>query len=280
MNKKHLLFLIPFVLLSSCKSNQGDDPVSTAKNRIILLAGQSNMVGYSSYSDLMEDSWFDTYLDNSSNVKIISNCENRFLNKSFHEVSFGYGRTTNHFGPEVGITHILKEDSDVNYYLVKVAWGSTGLVNGDWQSESSGETGIMYERLLDEIDNATEILTKDLAIDDYEISALCWMQGENDASNLTKSINYEEYMKNFVYDLRKYTKNQNLFIVDAFISKSFSYTSRINDAKKNLQKTLDHYCTIDTISEDLMTNVTDIYHYTPESEIRLGELFGQQILTL
>lgn len=287
---KHKLLFPIIIVLSLCSCNQGGSPTppvppepipSTCKNKIILMAGQSNMVGYTPFSDLEGDKSFpfEEYNSGADNVKIVYSGE-RISDTEFMDVCFGQGRSNSHFGPEVGLTHKLKEITETNYYLAKVAWGASGLVDGSWRSDSSGSAGTMYNYLLDEINNVKDIFENDLKITDYEFTALCWMQGEADGESIIKSTRYEEFFRYFVNDVREYINNDDLYIIDAYISKASQFYNNINSAKKHLSETMSNYFVIDTIAEELNLNPKDIAHYEPYSMIKLGELFGKEVIKL
>lgn len=253
----------------------------TSKNRIILMGGQSNMVGYTQYATLYADDNFDfdSYDGSAQNVKMISNCENKKID-SFTETIFGLGRNNSCFGPEVGLAHELKKDNDINYWLVKVAWGACDLAT-DWASTNMDEgPSEMYTRLLEEAESAIDILVNDEGITDYDISAMLWMQGEADGASSKLAFHYEENLSQFIDDLRKDLNAPEMFFIDAYISDSTSLYELINDAKLEIAKSKENCIAIDTVEAGLETNPSDRYHYEPYSMIKLGELFGEQLLTI
>ena len=118
---------------------------------------------------------------------------------------------------------------------------------------------------------------------DYQIDAICWMQGESDAS-LKLSRRYYTNTKNFVKFLRNDLKSyqETIDFIDAGISDSpyWSQYKKVNDAKIKYSNEDDHNYYFDTISAGLHYNQEpldgpDLAHYDSESEIMLGTLFAK-----
>ena len=208
-------------------------------------------------------------------------------NGEFVPVKLGQGTYIDRFGPEVGMAEKIAEvDPEKRVVIIKYAYGGTTL-NNEWRSPSSGNTGRLYTGAVEYIIQQLETLE---AMDLYPIvKAICWMQGESDASGLNYN-QYEMLEENFVKDLRNdlaYYKpiDAEIGFVDAGISDLTAWTQYkvINQAKMNLSEKDDYHDYIDTISAGLKYNAEpvgnpDPYHYDSKYMIQLGHLFAEVLL--
>ena len=121
---------------------------------------------------------------------------------------------------------------------------------------------------------------------DYQIDAICWMQGESDAGNTNYNRNYYLNLTNFVTDLREEwaadSKQGGFTFIDAYISQYWNGYQGINSAKLDFNTFDDNSLLIDTIAEGLEYDTQpigniDYYHYDAYSMFTLGRLFGEKI---
>lgn len=300
MNKslRSLLLVSTFLFMStSCSNNTSSDQTTSTSNgddnkvQVVILLGQSNMEGHT-YSQFLTKTVPDKaqeYADGYDNVKIsFHNSGGYTSNNQFTSVKLGQGKSVNHFGPEIGIADKLNEANKDNVYLIKYACGSTSL-SGHWISPSSRNGtsgGTMYQGAVEYILNAIKALED---MDYYpEIKAICWMQGEDD-SNGNQYNNYYTYTKNFIHDLREdlklYMSLDGIGFLDAAIAELDIWKENkiINDAKKKNAEEDELSIFIDTNAAGLKTNfepvgAIDIYHYDSSSMVKLGHLFGDELL--
>ena len=260
--------------------------------QVILLLGQSNAEG-SSYSQYLPktvgEEKAQLYADGFDEVQICyaNTISQNTSNGQFVSVKLGQGYTTERFGPEVGMAEKIAEvDPEKRVVIIKYAYGGTTL-NNEWRSPSSGNTGRLYTGAVEYIIQQLEALE---AMDLYPIvKAICWMQGESDASGLSYN-QYEMLEENFVKDLRNdlaYYKpvDAEIGVVDAGISDLTAWTQYkvINQAKMNLSEKDDYHDYIDTISAGLKYNAEpvgnpDPYHYDSKYMIQLGHLFAEVLI--
>ncbi len=273
---------------------EGEDPPKEYSNevQVIVLLGQSNAEGTSHVQYLsrtMGEEKAAMYAEGFDEVLIAyqNSITANTSNGEFVPVKTGQGHNNTYFGPEVGIAEKISEiDPEKRVVIVKYAYGGTTL-NNEWRSPSSGNAGRLYTGAVEFILNRMEALE---AQDLYPIiKAVCWMQGESDASGLSYN-NYEKLEENFVKDLRSdlaYYKpiDSEIGFVDAAISECVAWTQYkvINKAKLTLSTKDDYHDYIDTIGAGLKFNgepagAPDIYHYDSKSMIQLGYLFGQVLL--
>jgi hypothetical protein len=87
------------------------------------------------------------------------------------------------------------------------------------------------------------------------VKAVCWMRGEADSTNNSKTEKYETYLDNFINDLNSdlsgYVEDDKILFVDAAISESSAWTNdlTINQMKANVAQLDPEYRVyIDTIA--------------------------------
>ncbi|HOE15308.1 MAG TPA: sialate O-acetylesterase [Candidatus Paceibacterota bacterium] len=280
---------------SSLSSLNSQDTSSTDEEdnlaQVIVLLGQSNMEGttWNKYlTNTMPDKASE-YATGYNDVKIaFSNSGGYTSNNQFVPVKLGQGYTTNYFGPEVGIAETIHNSHKKNVFLIKYAIGGTTL-SGHWAPPTnlSPNGGTLYKGALNFILDCIDELEN---MGYYpEIKAICWMQGESDATG-NQYENYYILTKNFIKDLRNdlklYMDLDGIGFLDAAIAAlDHVWTEHviINNAKKQnaAEDPLSYF--IDTNAEGLKTNhepvgSVDIYHYDSDSMIKLGRLFGMLLI--
>ncbi len=260
--------------------------------QVIVLLGQSNGEGHTHSQYLPKtvgEEKADLYTRGFENVKISYVCTivNNTSEGAFVPVKLGQGTNVDRFGPEIGMAEMISEIDPVKpVYIIKYAYGGTTL-NSQWRSPSSKNPGGLYTGAVE------YILQQCQALEEMElypvIKAVCWMQGESDASG-TGFGAYETLEANFVKDLRNdlaYYKpaDAEIGFVDAGISQCVAWThyQEINQAKQNLAAKDENHDYIDTIGAGLKFNAEpagalDIYHYDSKSMVELGRLFAQVLL--
>lgn len=192
---------------------------------LILIAGQSNAVGYDAYtSELPPDAadkeamfwWrvgdpppdeFDvtsgrqwttlqpqprgTPLD----VKSLAEDDPR---RKLQRQYGNFKKPEGGFGPEIGLTRELRARGGKPLAIVKVAFSGTGIVT-DWHPDDAGPAGSCYRALLEETKAAIAAATeKGITL---HLRALVWVQGENDA-NAGAAPKYEKNLAHLLERLR------------------------------------------------------------------------------
>ncbi len=275
-------------------TTQKQEPPKEYSNevQVVVLLGQSNGEGHTHSQYLPKtvgEEKAALYAQGFEKVKISYACTiaNNTSNGQFVPVKLGQGTNVGRFGPEIGMAEKIAElDPQKQVYIIKYAYGGTTL-NSQWRSPSSKNTGGLYKGAVE------YILQQCQALEEMElypvIKAVCWMQGESDASG-TGFGAYETLEANFVKDLRNdlaYYKpaDAEIGFVDAGISQCVAWThyQEINQAKQNLAAKDENHDYIDTIGAGLKFNAEpagapDIYHYDSKSMVELGYLFAQVLL--
>ena len=294
--------LIGCLMLSGCRADVTTtastaaltEPPKVYSNevQVIVLLGQSNAEGHSHHQYLEKTVGGEKtqeYTQGYENVRIsFANTINANTSDGqFVPVKLGQGHQTDRFGPEVGMAEMISQyDPEKRVYIIKYTYGGTAL-NNEWRSPSSGNTGRLYTAAVDYVIQQCQALEN---LDLYPIiKAICWMQGENDASG-HGYVDYKILEENFKKDLRQdlaYYKpvDAEIGFVDAGISECVAWTQykKVNEDKLSLSKEDEYHEYIDTIAAGLKFNAEpvgapDIYHYDSKSMIQLGRLFAQVLL--
>jgi len=289
MNKK--ILLVPVCIFSLIGCNKQEQPVEENAVNVILLYGQSNMSGVG-LNEKLEERFPDDYNEVKNGYP---NCQIRYISDGNHNksilaydiVRLGQGTTILHFGVELGLAkYLTKNKPNEKYYFIKYAIGGTSL-HIDWNSPSmTGTDGQVYKDAISFTDSSLLTLKEEGL--SPKIKAICWMQGEEDSTHQEQIGNYETNTKRFVSDLRekyqKYSTNGGIYFIDAGISSAWTNYYPINEAKKNYANTSTLNKYIDTIANDLeydkepSVESPDLAHFDSKSELKLGELFGEEFL--
>ena len=276
MKTKFLLLMLPLCLCGcgSQKEDPVDPPVVGNKNKVIILAGQSNMEGHDSQFNTLPKDTRDKYKGSYDNVKIIYD-NMYFGNKvdEFVSVDFGQGVSINHFGPEVGLAYKLgKETPQYNYYFIKSCKGGSCLAT-DWC-----ENAAVYDQFFTDVDVALDLLINSGI--SFEISGFMWMQGESDASNMNYAEAYSENELTLINKIKEEYSSyipSNFSFIDAGISTDDAWllADDINSAKK---ETVNSNANYRYVSEGETLAKINSAHYTAGSYLALGEVFGDKYL--
>lgn len=260
---------------------------------VIFLAGQSNMEGHTHISELQKKltpTQFQ-YYSSEMTTRIKFYCDNgKNKSSSFTNVYLGQGVNASRYGPEIGIAETLeKANLKREVILIKFCLGGTNIYS-DWKSFSSSTSNSgskLFNEFLDFGDTAIAEL-EDMGLE-VNLRGLCWMQGESDATQDRMTEKYEEYEKNLFDDIYQYFEDKvedEFHIFDAYISDCSTWKNyaAINQAKENNAAENPNHHIIDTLSEGLEydsepTSGVDYFHYDSLSMIKLGQLFGEQIIS-
>ena len=261
------------------------------KAKVIALLGQSNASGCT-YNEYLEKNLtseaYQRYENGFNNILINYSIDNQSYtsNGAFKKVDLTCGVKEGYFGPEVGMSEVLSEHfKEETIFILKFTMSGYSL-NYHWLNE--------YEKF--DIYNACIIYLQTyldyLISKNYDISldAICFMQGESDTTEFKASryynnlINFTSYLRT---DLDKYN-DEEIYFVDAGISNSPycepSYPE-INKAKEEFSKLSPYNIYFPTIEEGLTTlyepyENPDLGHYDSLSMIKLGHLFGRQLINI
>ncbi len=260
-----LIFFVIFI--ASCskapdKLTYNAQPLQTGKNyHVILMGGQSNMVGRGSVSELNEKlrvfpdniTYFNPGLTQRPNICLET------------------------FGPEVSLSHILAEKHpDKSFVLIKCAVDGSTLL--DWSPNWSYEKaelkgkpnfGPLYSRFLSQTNN--------LLHENVTILALLWMQGEADSTYPVPGSTYYDNFKEYINQFRKDLHCPDLPIIFGRVNPPTSVLmyKTVRNAQKRISQEIQNTLLVDT---DMLSKHPDNIHYDTEGQLKLGVMFGEGLL--
>lgn len=281
------------IFLTGCsnKNNVVSDDIEKETIQVVMLIGQSNASGVSK-SEYLPNHFSQEQIDKFNNgyekTKIAYQCEGFFGNTSplqtFVNVKVGQGYNKQHFGPELGMADYLSKNYEKDIYIIKVAYGGTGLAT-DWKSPSfsSGKNGNCYDEFVDYAKARIEQLGQYYKV---EVKAFCWMQGENDSCNDEYTRVYGNYLSMFVEDLRKefkeYSSKNGIGFVDAAITKAWTNYQLINSAKSSVAQTNSKNIFLAEAEELSYSKEPegspDMAHLDSDAMITLGNMFAKALV--
>ncbi|MSR48353.1 MAG: sialate O-acetylesterase [Planctomycetes bacterium] len=121
------------------------------------------------------------------------------------DVGFAVYADRHHFGPELGIGHVLGDRFDEPVVLIKTCWGGKSLAHDFRPPSAGGELGPCWTRMLAEYRAAVATLATTfpaLAQHTPRLDGCLWFQGWNDGCNEADAAEYEENLVHFIGDLR------------------------------------------------------------------------------
>ena len=275
---------ITFTIEDTLPDGQGQ------KATVILLGGQSNASGCSLDEYLQKNvsaEKYEEYEKGYDNV-YINYISGAHVSNGFVKCATRQGELEGAFGPELGLAEKLHElYPDRQFFIIKCAWGGTNLFE-QWLSPSStGKTGDLYKQFVAFVEANMQYLTDKNY--DVEIAGMCWMQGESDSFSVEHATGYETHLTNFLKDVRKkfdrYAAADGIAFVDAFIADNpvyWVYCEYVNQSKVAVAEKSPMNVVIDTVSIGLTCSNEpegnpDMAHYDSMSEIKLGNLFAEEI---
>ncbi|MEM9832823.1 MAG: sialate O-acetylesterase [Bacteroidota bacterium] len=249
--------------ISDTKSFSEADATQEKKRYVILMGGQSNMVGSGRVADL------DT-------VTIPDNVT--YFNRGMYP---DFSQDSAKFGPEVGLSQVLHQHfPDSNFLLVKYAIGGASLL--DWAPDydstravitGNARFGAMYDSLWKYVDQA--IATTDEAT---EIVALLWMQGERDARIPEAGVDYYPNFENFIERVRQDADRPNLPIIFGLVNPDhtrYAAVEIVQAAQHRIAGEMDYVRMVNTSD---LKKWDDKVHYNSAGQLELGRRFGEALV--
>lgn len=149
-------------------------------------------------------------------------------------VGFAVYDDRRHFGPELGIGHVLGQRFAEPVLLVKTAWGGKSLAKDFRPPGAGGETGPYYTRMLAEYRAAVAAIPQRLpqfAAHEPKLQGFVWFQGWNDACDDKAAAEYEANLVHLIRDLRSVFADAQLPVV---VGETGNHDNRVlRDAQRN-----------------------------------------------
>lgn len=233
-------FLVLSLLLTSFYS-----PVSSAAERVYLLAGQSNMMGRGRTQELPA-----SYRKTPKNVTFF------YQGREHGLAQFAY------FGPEVSFAHhVARAFPNDHHIIIKNA--ATGSTIQQWQPGQRP-----YEGLLRQLD----LYFKDAR---PEVDAIIWMQGESDARKPDLAKQYATRLQSLLDNLRKDTNSLSSLFILGQISQNVESFPQVEQVRDVQQRFSAQHPRVSMISTDGLGKIHDHIHYNAQGQMELGKRFAE-----
>ena len=250
---KNLIYLTLVVFVASCTSKQ-------QKYEVILLAGQSNMVGVGKESELA-DTLFPP-------------------NVTYHDFGMApnFKPMPHHFGPEMSIARMLGESfPNRNFILIKHAIGGASLYDWapDYDPEKAKITGHpQFGNMFDTLFTKLESVTKGLK---YEPVAFLWMQGERDARVPEAGVLYYYHFKGFINAIRERTQRPDLPFLYGLINPPVDIYPALDTVRASQIKINEDLPNTYLIETEGLEKWEDRVHYSTNGQLELGNRFAERL---
>ena len=223
-------------------------PTVWAKDRLIILAGQSNMMGRGKVSELPA-----TYKTTPANVKYF------YQGREHPLAKFAW------FGPEVSFAHeVARAFPKDTIILVKQA--ASGSLIQQWQPGQA-----LYKGLLRQVGFAEK------AEGEGQVDAILWMQGESDAqSNISVAQQYGKRFDTLVTHLREDLQApDSLFLYGQVNLDHPDYAAGIKSVRQQQQAAQRELPRALMVSTDGLGKQADGIHYNAIGQMELGKRFAK-----
>lgn len=245
-------------------AGSGDAAAATPAIKVVLLAGQSNMVGAGLVSELPSGLLAPTtgvYIHDEGEVDAT-------LTGAWVPLAPGFGASLAHVGPELSFgLEIQRLRPRPLWGLIKHAVSATSL-GADWDPA----TGPLYASF---IDHARRALAALAPYGRAEVAGLIWMQGESDSFTQADADGYQARLTNFIARVRSDLALPNLPVVVGLISTAteWTYGDRVRAAQTAVADAVAQVGLVETA--DLPRDLAlDPYHYTAAGQVTLGQRFA------
>lgn len=254
MIKPHLHFLAILLLLVTSSIQ--------ARELVFILAGQSNMAGQGSTSELAP-----AYRHEPNNVGFYYNGYKAPLNRF------------KHFGPEIGFAHeISRHFPNTKIKLIKFAVGGTSLFAWDpkWNASKAKSTrnasaGPLFKKLV-------KTVKIQFNGEDSKLAGVLWMQGEADAKYPIAAQQYAVNLKRFVSALRSELKSPDAMFFVGSINPPLNLFPSAPIVQQAQQSAVSHIRNLRLIRTEDLSKRNDHLHYNTKGQLELGKRFARAYL--
>ncbi|MFK7807017.1 MAG: sialate O-acetylesterase [Saprospiraceae bacterium] len=216
MMKVNLSFTIPFLLLVFLSIN-----IHAQNVKVFILAGQSNMQGHGEIEPENTNGTLAHFIENdpSGTFDYTQNADGNWATRDDvwvrydHEngdlladiLGVGYGGYEGQIGPELAFGQLLGEYEEDQVLIIKTCWGGKNLAVDFRPPSSGGTVGSSYNQMISDVASAINNISTEFPQyngGQIEIAGLCWFQGWNDGEEEAYLNEYEENLKNLIFDVR------------------------------------------------------------------------------
>lgn len=278
------------LLLAGCVSSRS----RTRELEVMLVAGQSNAVGYDAVpSDLPPDAadqrilfWWrcgdpppDAHDSTSGGqwTSLRPQPRGEPLQTTNSGVPRQYGnfaKPEGGFGPEMGLARTLAQHDQRRLAVVKVAFSGAGM-RTDWNPDDPGNGGACYRALVTETRRALKAARHAGYLP--RLRALIWVQGESDA-NPPDSLNYARALSTLIATLRRDLDSPDLLVLLAINTRYGNgrnpFVPVIIEAQRTVAATMPRVAYVDTSG----STIINPSHWDSQGTLSAGEQFAAALL--
>ena len=284
---KHIITIASLINLSTLLHSNADETMD-----LILVAGQSNAVGYDAKpSELPADPadknimfWWrcgdpmPDEFDSTSNGQWTTLKAQHKGTPRVPAKDRDYGNFSSPdggFGPEMQLGRTLYAKKGKPMAILKVAFSGTSM-SGDWDHMNSGDGGSSYRSLVTETKSAIAAAkAKNITLN---LNAIIWVQGESDA-NEAAAANYEKALGAMVTALREEfqaPEMKALFGVNTQFGRGSNlFLPKIVEAQQAIAQKDARCAYVDTSKAEVINNE----HFSAAGTIEMGNAQSEVVFT-
>lgn len=265
---------------------------------LIVVAGQSNAVGFDAYAEDLPDNagdaktmfwWrvgdpppdeFDstsarqwTHLQFQPRTEAMSGDAAKKLGRQYGNFN---KKSKGGFGPEIGMVRTLASKEDKALAVIKTAFSGTS-VAGDWNVERPGDGDPCYRAMIDEAKAAIHLAKKNGVT--LQPRAFVWVQGESDA-NAKDAPAYADNLSKMLNKLRSDLSAPDLILLlgvnTRYGNGKNTFMPAVIEAQKEVASTMTRARYVDTDGADTLPPTHT--HFTPEGTLEIGRRFAEALL--
>ena len=287
-------------LLTPCLALLAANLASAETRDLILVAGQSNAVGFDAYAEELpadpKDAstmfwWrvgdpppdeFDgtsarqwTTLQFQPRTPAMTAVDGKKVARQYGNFNL---KTKGGFGPEIGMVRTLATKESRPLAVIKTAFSGTS-VAADWNVGLPGKADACYRAMIDEAKAAiASAKSKDITL---RPRAFVWVQGESDA-NAKDAPTYVANLSAMLKSLRTELDAPDLILLigvnTRFGNGKNAFMPKVVDAQKEVAATLPRTRYVDTVgAETLPPSHT---HFTATGTLEVGRRFAEALISL
>lgn len=285
--RRRIPILILVIVSAPIAWGRGRTPID-----VILVAGQSNAVGFDSDPAALPSDPRDRQIlfwwrcgdpppsehDSSSGgrwERLQPQPKGHPLPFDEDRRQFGnFSHAAGGFGPEMGLARTLASLTQRRLAVVKVAYSGTGL-HSDWDPRNAGTSGACYRSLVAETREALRSLQR--AGFDPSLRAIAWIQGESDCK-AEDAGRYRSRLVAFIGDLRQDLDSPGLFFLmgfnDRFNGPDDPFTKTVAAAQRAIARDVARCAFVDTDGATLANR----YHFDAAGNLKIGRLLAEALI--
>lgn len=225
------------------------------KLNLVIMAGQSNMVGYKTRLEDINEAW----------RKPINNA---FIwqNGDWQPLQPGGGYQKKGFGLELAFAHDFCQAEDARLGIVKVAKNATYLTT-DWNPDREGG---LFDKLVETVRAA-------MMSEEVVLRGVLWVQGEADSINAADAKAYKGNLEKFVARLRMALGAPHLPFIAAIVNPPAKLCPHSGPVRAAIrQNRIENYASVKTNG---LAKIRDDLHYSMRGLNNLGKRMAQAMIS-